>query len=209
MNVSTCSKPITFGPTNWCIDPNPEVPLFRQDMLMRQIRMLADALARAMFLRRTGRDREALVEIQAAGMLQDPETASPLTELSDKETVDLARTPEGIHLEAADRLAELLLLAAEIYEEDDRPQDARNARRKALLLTSICAAEMQGLPPDHLAERLERLSRNLDIELLPIRDLCTLHLAFEKTGRLDRAEDVLFLIADRDLGAAEALGTAF
>jgi hypothetical protein len=183
--------------------------LFRQDMLMRQIRMLADVLARAVFLRRTGRDREALVEIEAAGMLHDPETTRPLSGLSDKETVDLARTPEGIHLEAADRLADLLLLAAEIYEEDDRLQDARDARQKALLLTSICAAEIHGLPPDHLAERLERLSRNLDIGLLSDQHLRNLHLAFEKLGRLDRAEDVLFLIADRDLATAEALGIAF
>lgn len=183
--------------------------MFRQDVLMRQVRMLADALARAMALHRVGRRAEALAEIQSTGQLFDPHAPRRLTEVPDDEIVSLVRAGGGQVGETATRIVALLALAAEVYDEEDRPDDRDLSYRKALVAGIAVLADTPAESRAELADRVEALLTFVSPGALSSDTLVQLLAGLVVSRRYGRAEDILFLLLERNHPDVRELGATF
>ena len=112
--------------------------MFREDYLMRQIRQLADAIARIAGLNRCGDHEAALAAAERAwGELVGDLPAGMADAVDSRTLADLLRSPERIRL-AADLLGEQ---AAALAARGDATGAARCERRAAELRLAAQAAE--------------------------------------------------------------------
>ena len=66
--------------------------MIRGDFIMRQVRLLTQALTRILFLKQNGRIDEALKEVESAGKLLGARSGISLTRLDPEEIESLAST---------------------------------------------------------------------------------------------------------------------
>ncbi|NBC16041.1 MAG: hypothetical protein GVY18_01855 [Bacteroidetes bacterium] len=183
--------------------------MFRQDVLMRQVQQLTQALAQVIFRVRQREFDEALQMIQQAGQeaLGLDLTAAHTLHADDvAEALDVESDP-GI--EQAHLVAELLYWQGRSFEEQDADGLAELADRSyALALRTYLDT-----PPDaldlHHGEYVDALRRRVDLTALPDDVQRTLVRYLEALGRFAAAEDVLFELAEAPSPAVRDAGLAF
>ena len=186
--------------------------MIQRDFVLRQIAQLTQALARVLFLRRERRAADALQEIQTAG-----EQFLGL-DLGDVRTIayaDLAAALEarglsgaGAAAGAAADVAELLRQRGELDAEAGRPEEALHSLGLSLRLYLEAFARTDVHAPDHIARIDALLARIAPLD--QPRDVLSLLFGYyETTGRRGRAEDVLFVLAERPEASLRGAGLAF
>ena len=183
--------------------------MIREDFIMRQVRLLTDALIRIVFLRQSGRVDEALTEVESSGKLVGARSGISLTRLDPEEIVSLATTKDCLHIDSALTLFDLLVQAADLYEMQQRPEDRNESAMRAVYVAlAIFDSDATSGRVD-LPEKLDRMVRTCGLSTLSESIIRRLLSFYESQAEYGRAEDMLFVLVDRNSEGVRDLGLSF
>jgi hypothetical protein len=183
--------------------------MFRQDVLMRQVQQLTQALAQVIFRVRQREFDEVLQLIQQAGQetLGLDLTAAHTLHADDvAEALDVKSDP-GI--EQAHLVAELLFWQGRSFDEQDGDTLAVMADRSYALALRTYLDTPPGALDLHHWTYVDALRRRVDLTALPPDVRLALVRYLEALGRFAAAEDVLFELAAAPFPALRDAGCAF
>jgi hypothetical protein len=182
--------------------------MITEDYFLRMINQLAYVLASVLKQMKLKRFDEALEEIQASSKQLLGMDLRLLTTLSDTEFIRLLSLGERFDVEKCVVIGELLKAVGDVREQQGREDDAFPLRSTALsLLLELSGEEYGTLPQEYYAE-VTALMQKLASAELPLRMKKKVFRYYEKMGKFDKAEDVLFEIVDEDVTFADE-GTAY
>jgi len=183
--------------------------MFQRDYIQRQIQQLTEALAQVLFHRRNQDYSEALAEIRESGLRHLGLDLDDLQGVTYSDLVEALRPGDDLDAEAAAFVAELLRQQADLMLLENADEAAAAQRYlHALALTLDVFFDAPGFQsPDTLA-RINTLLRATNAATLPRPLQFRLLHFFETTGQFDKAEDVLFVLAEQPDPACYAAGLA-
>jgi tetratricopeptide (TPR) repeat protein len=165
--------------------------MLQEDYIIRMVRLAVAALAQIFDLKQLGnyqqaQDLIAVTLIQLTGMddrlLNSLDIESLLAVLSNRQGLDYDRVII---------VADLLKENGEIYTALNLPDEARPSYLRALFLYLEAALGPLEYPPDEMSSRIDTTLAALNTSPLPVESLYPLWFYFEKTGKYDRAIQVL------------------
>jgi tetratricopeptide (TPR) repeat protein len=172
--------------------------MIERDYIMRMIDMLAKVLARAIFLKKSQEYPKAVEELASAcrnllGLDRDV-----ISLIDDEQLIALLNADEDMGGSKCYVLGMLLKEEAAIESARGNNKDAIALLEKSLgLLTEAFLRADGSVVPAHLPA-INELVGLLGAADFPVRTLDRLIHFYEKTGRFDKAEDILFDLLDRD-----------
>lgn len=178
--------------------------MIERDYIMRMIDLLAKVLARVIFLKKSLDFPKAADELASAcrnllGLDRDV-----IRIMDDDNLISLLSTDESMIGSKCYVLGMLLREEAGLSIVQGRLEEAVSLNVKALYLLTEAYIRADGeIVPTHPAA-IDEVLTDLHGTPLPTKTLKHLILVFEKTGRFDKAEDLLFDLVDRDPDAIAA-----
>lgn len=163
--------------------------MWERDYILRMIHEVSQVLARVAGLRKGGDDEGALDVIEEAYVTLGGLSAMLVNGVSEDDLLGLLRTRGVLDADRCFALSDLLREEADIYEDDDQPEESFPRYLKSLRLLLELAPELEGPFVDMAASRLDELLDRLASFELPPEALLRLLKHFEAVGRYDRAED--------------------
>lgn len=163
--------------------------MWERDYILRMVHQATLVLTRVFGLRRQGDDEGALDVIEEAYGTLAGLSPSLVVGLSEDDLLGLLRTRGSLDADRCLALVELLREEADIYEDDDQPEESFPRYLKAVRLTLEVTPELDGTTTWPAAAKLDELLERLSSFELPATTLTRLIVHFEATGRYDRAED--------------------
>ena len=179
-----------------------------QDYILRMIQQLSGFVAAVLQLRQSGRSMEAIEQIEDAYGRFSGLSATLVHAISEDDLVKLLRARGGLDPDRCWALAELLREEALAY--DDLGQGGESAPRflKSLRLYLEVLEEVDDLPDVVDVTGLEEvIDRVADFDLLPETRRRLVDF-FERTGRFDRAENVVVWSLDAPDSTGETVDDA-
>lgn len=176
--------------------------MWERDYILRMVQQATLVLTRVFGLRKQGDDEGALDVIEEAYGTLAGLSPSLVQGLSEDDLLGLLRTRGVLDADRCLALVELLREEADIYEDDDQPEESFPRYLKALRLTLEVMPELDRTSAWPAAEKRDELLDRLSSFELPPATLSRLIGHFEAAGRYDRAEDNCWELIEAAPGAA-------
>ena len=174
--------------------------MVERDYIMRMIQMLVQALVQILFHKRGGQYPEALGEIQKASKTLIGVELDVIRRLTDIQIIELLSLVKIFGVPKCYVAGRLLKEEAEILELQGKSVEVRELLVKSLSLMTEAAVQYGGpTDPDHTAA-IEEVTRAVPIDELPVHIQKKMFKYYETMHRYGKAEDVLFLIVDKEPG---------
>jgi len=181
--------------------------LLYEDWLLRAIARLGQALAGIASKRDMGLYEEALNEVEATVQSVLGLSTEVVARLQPSAVVELMHDEDRLNVARCIGLGLLLREAAELQGLQGRSDAVQPMLRQALEVLVVGASERE--EDDRLLGDVAECAERVPLSELSERGLKGLFRVYDRLGRWDRAEDVLFVWLDRgDLEAVSA-GMAF
>ena len=135
--------------------------MIQRDVLMRQVQMLAQALARVLFKKSTGQHDQAQQIIEQALGELDGQSAADLREQPVEHLFELCRTEAGFHADLALGVANLLREDGDLLAMQDRDEAARASYERALAFYRRVQDEKGAAVPLDLGDRVAHVEEQL------------------------------------------------
>lgn len=178
--------------------------MIRRDYFMRLVQQLADALARVVFLKKTGRNEQALKEIEQTWQGVFGLSGEVALKLSVNELIALCDGAADPLAEKCVLLADLLKEQGDLYALQDRIPDGRECHARALGLYLEAFTNRNCIVSADALARVEQLIDQTRGFRLPGEVFKQLMKYFELRARYASAENGLFDWLDSgEHGAAE------
>lgn len=182
--------------------------MITEDYFLRMINQLSYVLASVLKLMKLKRHDEALEEIQASSRQLLGMDLRLLTTLSDAEFIRLLSLGERFDVEKCVVISELLRVIGEIREEQRKEHDAYVVRCRALgLFLELPQWEAVALPREYF-DKVDELIVKLVPDGISLALMKKVFAYYEKSGRFDKAEDLLFDIVEEERSFSDS-GVAF
>lgn len=165
---------------------------------MRVISQLAAVLASVLRLVKLNRHEEALEEIQTSSKQLLGMDLRLLTTLSDAEFIRLLSLGDRFDVEKCVVIAELLKILGDVRHEQGEEEEGVRARLTALSMFLELSRQEAGTLPREYYETVESIIKTLTPAGIPAGLNKKLFGYYESLGRFDKAENVLFEIAEED-----------
>ncbi|NHN29782.1 DUF6483 family protein [Paenibacillus agricola] len=180
--------------------------MFQRDYMMRMIEQFTVTLAQVMFKRRNQNFVEAM-ELLTQAMKQLLGLNSKMVlALSVKDLIALLSTQGQFDAAKGLLLSDMLKAEGELLRDDDNEEQAWRCYAKALeLLLEMRWMNEAAEAQEDVEERLDSLLAILQPVHMQPRLIKLLMDYYESTGRLAKAEDMLFFLLNRDAGHLEWL----
>jgi len=179
-----------------------------QDYILRMIQQLSGFVAAVLQLRQSGRSAEAITQIEDAYGRYSGLSATLVHAISEDDLVQLLRARGGLDPDRCWALAELLREEALAYDDLGQERESSPRFLKSLRLYLEVLEEVDDLPDvldvTGLEEVIERVS-DFDLQPPTRRKLVDF---FERTGRLDRAENIVLWSLDAPIANDETVADA-
>ena len=136
--------------------------MIQRDVLMRQVQMLAQALARVVFNKSTGQHDQAQQIIEQALGELDGQGAAGLREQPVERLFELCSTEAGFAPGLALGVADLLREDGDLFALRDRAKSARASYERALALYRRVQNEEGAAVPLDLGDRIAHVEEQLE-----------------------------------------------
>ena len=174
--------------------------MIERDYIMRMIQMLVQALVQILFHKRGGQYPEALGEIQKASKTLIGVELDVIQRLSDIQIIELLSLVKIFGIPKCYVAGRLLKEEADILKLQGKNAEVPDLLVKSLSLMTEAAVQYGGPTDADHATAVDNIIRALPVDELPVHVQKKLFKYYEIIHRYGKAEDVMFLIVDRESG---------
>ena len=183
--------------------------MIHQDYLVRQVMQFTQALAQVIFYRHKKQYDEALAEVQSIGQLFLGLDLGEGCTVTYSDVMAALEEKKITSEQGTSHAAELIRQKGEIHTLRNETESAgHNLRLSLHLYLDLFNKENVTHAPDYI-QRIDLLLSQVDEYTLPTDILRLLFRFYDAVGRFDKAEDILFMLADKPDEKTYSQGIAY
>jgi hypothetical protein len=177
--------------------------MIERDYIMRMIQVLTAAIARVLFLKKARDFPRALLEIQTTGRTLLGVDQTLLRHLSPSQLMEIFGSDFTVAAPKSYVLGILMAEEADIHRLMGEQNESDQAHMTSLcLLIDSLRKSGEPIEPEHPV-RIDEMILKMEGATLPPDVQARVFWYLERTGRFDKAENVLYEILDQDPGFKE------